>query len=57
LFQPTQAYNSDDTSIIEKHVLEAQSAGIDGSVMSWYGNGDRTDTNLAHLLDIAQKSG
>ena len=57
MFKPAQAYNSDDADIIQQHVKEAQSAGIDGFVMSWYGNGDRTDTNLAHLLDIAQKSG
>ncbi|MBV8716783.1 MAG: hypothetical protein JOZ65_17110 [Chloroflexi bacterium] len=57
LFQPDPAYNSDDVSTMQRHVQEAQSAGIDGFVMSWYGNGDRTDTNLAHLLDIAQKTG
>ena len=57
LFQPGQAYNSDDQSVIQQHVQEAQTAGIDGFVMSWYGNGDRTDSNLAHLLDIAQKTG
>jgi glycosyl hydrolase family 99 len=57
MFQPAQAYNSDDADIIQRHVQEAQSAGIDGFVTAWYGNGDRTDTNLAHLLDIAQKSG
>jgi hypothetical protein len=57
LFQPGQAYNSDDVNVIQRHVQQAQSAGIDGFVMSWYGNGDRTDTNLAHLLEIAQKSG
>jgi hypothetical protein len=57
MYQPIQAYNSDDVSIIQQHVQEAQSAGIDGFVMSWYGNGDRTDSNLGHLLDIAQKSG
>jgi hypothetical protein len=57
LFQPAQAYNSDDVGIMQQHVQEAQSAGIDGFVMSWYGDGDRTDANLAHLLDIAQNSG
>jgi hypothetical protein len=57
LYQPDHAYNSDDGSIMEQHVQQAQSAGIDGFVMSWYGNGDRTDSNLAHLLDIAQKKG
>jgi hypothetical protein len=57
LFQPGDAYNSDDVNVIQRQVQQAQSAGIDGFVMSWYGGGDRTDTNLGHLLDIAQKSG
>lgn len=57
MYQPGEAYNSDDVGIIQKHVSEAQSAGIDGFVMSWYGNGDRTDANLAHLLDTANASG
>jgi hypothetical protein len=53
MFQPGEAYNSDDTSVMQRHVRQAQSAGIDGFVMSWYGNGDRTDKNLTALLDIA----
>ena len=57
LFQPARRTTRTTSSVIQQHVQEAQSAGIDGFVMSWYGNGDRTDTNLAHLLDIAQKSG
>jgi hypothetical protein len=57
LFQPDEAYNSDDINVMQRHVQEAQSAGIDGFVMSWYGSGDRTDTNLAHMLDTAQKTG
>ena len=57
LFQPTQAYNSDDPAAIQRHVQEAQSAGIDGFVVSWYGNGDRTDANLARLLDLGARSG
>ena len=57
MFQPGQAYNSDDQGIMQQHVSQAQSAGIDGFVMSWYGNGDRTDSNFGHLLDIANKSG
>ena len=57
LFQPEQPYNSDDTATIERHVKQAQSAGIDGFVMSWFGNGDRTDANLARLLDASQKLG
>jgi hypothetical protein len=57
LFQPGEAYNSDDVGVMQRHVQQAQSAGIDGFVMSWYGDGDRTDKNLANLLDTAQKSG
>ncbi|HEX8967069.1 MAG TPA: endo-1,3-alpha-glucanase family glycosylhydrolase [Chloroflexota bacterium] len=57
LFQPGQAYNSDDPGIIQRHVQEAQSAGIDGFVMSWYGSGDRTDANLATLLGTAKQTG
>ena len=57
LFQPSAAYNSDDVGVMRRHVQQAQSAGIDGFVMSWYGSGDRTDSNLAHLLDVAQNAG
>jgi Glycosyl hydrolase family 99 len=57
IFQPEQPYNSDDLSVLQRHVQQAQTAGIDGFVMSWHGNGDRTDTNLAHILDIGQKAG
>lgn len=57
MYQPGEAYNSDDGGIMERHVHEAKSAGIDGFVMSWYGNGDRTDRNLAQLLDIGQRNG
>jgi glycoprotein endo-alpha-1,2-mannosidase len=55
-FQPEQAYNSDDPAIMQQHVAEAQSAGIDGFVMSWYGVGDRTDTNLGQLMQIAART-
>jgi Glycosyl hydrolase family 99 len=57
LYSATAAYNSDDPAMIQKHVQEAQSAGIDGFIMSWYGNGDRTDRNFAQLLDAGARSG
>lgn len=57
LYQPDQPYNSDDGGMIRQHVSQAQRAGIDGFVMSWYGNGDRTDSNLGQLLDAAQSTG
>ena len=55
--QPLAPYNSDDLSVIQTHVGEAEAAGIDGFVMSWYGNGDRTDSNLAKLQQIGEQTG
>jgi hypothetical protein len=43
--------------MIQKHIQEAQAAGIDGFIMSWYGNGDRTDRNLGQLLDLGARTG
>ncbi|MBV8719791.1 MAG: hypothetical protein JOZ65_32355 [Chloroflexi bacterium] len=57
LFQPLQPYNSDDQGTMQQHVNEAKSAGIDGFIVDWLGNGDRTDANFAHILDIANRSG
>jgi Glycosyl hydrolase family 99 len=57
LFQPDEAYNSDDGAVMERHVRQAQAAGIDAFVVMWLGDGDRTDRNLARLLDLSQRSG
>ncbi|MDQ3811111.1 MAG: hypothetical protein M3336_12560 [Chloroflexota bacterium] len=57
VYRPDLAYDSDDGAVIERHIEQAQSAGIDGFVTSWYGNGDRTDANLARLLDLGQQRG
>src|SRR3982075_2676930 len=57
LFQPPQPYNSDDMGVMQRHVDQAKRAGVDGFILDWYGNGDRTDTNLAQLLDGADRSG
>src|ERR1700704_3191369 len=57
LFQPPQPYNSDAPDVMQRHIQQAKSAGIDGFIVAWYGNGDRTDTNLGHLLDLGQQSG
>jgi Glycosyl hydrolase family 99 len=57
LFRTSHPYNSDDPAIIQQHVQEAQAAGIDGFILSWYGSGDRTDHNLAKLLDLGARSG
>jgi hypothetical protein len=56
-FEPQEAYNSDDGAVMERHLQQARSAGIDGLVVSWLGNGDRTDRNLVRLLDLGQRAG
>jgi hypothetical protein len=55
---PLTPYRSADRKTIERHVQEAQYAGIDAFVQSWYGPGDNpTERNLSSLLDVAQSHG
>lgn len=54
---PAKRYSSEDPAAIARHVEQAQSAGIDGFISSWWGPHDHTDRKLRTLLDIAQERG
>jgi hypothetical protein len=52
---PLVLYDSSDANTIETHVKQAQAAGIDGFIVSWWGENDYTDQNLDIILDAADK--
>lgn len=56
---PTQPYASRDPAAMDRHIAQAQAAGIDAFVVSWYGpgGGNQTETNFAAMLDVAAARG
>lgn len=54
---PTPRYVSRDRGTIERHVSQAQGAGIDALVQSWWGPGNPTEDNFRTLLDVAKAKG
>ncbi len=52
---PATRYASSDPQAMTRQVEQAQSAGIDGFVSSWWGPNSTTDQNLKSLLAIAQQ--
>jgi hypothetical protein len=54
---PVSPYESDHRSTMERQVREARGAGITGFISSWWGQGNRTDSNFATLLEVAREQG
>ena len=55
---PAQTYVSRDPAAMDRHIAQAQSAGIDAFVVSWYGPwNNQTETNFATMLDVANARG
>lgn len=52
---PLKPYDSGNREDIARQIDQAQSAGIDGFISSWWGPETNTDTNLEKLLGIAQE--
>jgi hypothetical protein len=55
--RPATPYASHDPEAIDLHIEQAQEAGIDGFISSWWGPDSDTDQNLVPLLDLAQERG
>jgi len=56
-FPALGAYDSTDPAVIDKHLDQAKSAGIDTLVCSWWGRQDATDKALRALVAAAAGKG
>ena len=54
---PAQLYESADPRAVQRHILQAQSAGIDAFNVVWLGPRNPTDRNLALVLANAERLG
>jgi glycoprotein endo-alpha-1,2-mannosidase len=54
-FPQLGVYDSADPALIEQHLKEAKSAGIDTLVCSWWGRRDQTDRAIRLLVEQAPK--
>lgn len=50
-------YDSLDPAVIKRHVREAKAAGLTTLVASWWGQADRTNSQLPLLLDACKAQG
>ncbi len=50
-------YDSHDAKLIAQHGAWAKASGIDGWIVSWWGQGSPTDRAMPLLLDAAQRAG
>ncbi len=49
-------YDSADTMVIRKHIEFAELAGIDGFIISWWGQETPSDTVTSKIFEIAEKT-
>ncbi|TET64051.1 hypothetical protein E3J49_05235, partial [Candidatus Bathyarchaeota archaeon] len=49
-------YDSNNESLIEKHIEIAKMANIDGFVVSWWGIGSFEDNALIHIKDVSEEN-
>ncbi|WP_394834424.1 glycoside hydrolase family 99-like domain-containing protein [Pendulispora rubella] len=54
---PSTPYASDNSADLARQIDQAQSAGINGFIVSWIGPGSSSDKNIKLLLTEAQKKG